>query len=287
MKSPDFAYLRAESLDEALIALADNEDGIVLAGGQSLVAALNLRLQAPELVIDINHIPGLDGINVTGDTVRIGALVRHAQLMAHSGATRALPLIRAALPYVAHPAIRNRGTTCGSLAYGDPAAEMPACAVAMDATLVLASTDGTREVSARDYYEGLYETQREPYEILIEAHFPVAPTGTRALFDEVVVRRGDFASLGLAGQMRLGGGSIAAFDLVAFGSEPAPRLLTDVAQIALGRVADTGLIADLAQAISDAVRPMESPLATPEIRRRQYRALAKRALRYAMELSDA
>ncbi|CAN0321429.1 unnamed protein product, partial [Chrysoparadoxa australica] len=139
MKSPDFAYLRAESLDEALAALAENEDAVVLAGGQSLVAALNLRLQAPELVVYINHIPGLDAVEVTGDTVRIGALVRHAGLMGHAGALAALPLIGAAMPHVAHPAIRNRGTTCGSLAYGDPAAEMPACAVALNATFVLAS----------------------------------------------------------------------------------------------------------------------------------------------------
>ena len=287
MKSPDFAYMRASSLDEALAALADNEDAIVLAGGQSLVAALNLRLQAPELVVDINHIPDLDKIEVAGDTVRIGALVRHAGLMRHAEAGAALPLIGAALPHVAHPAIRNRGTTCGSLAYGDPAAEMPACAVALDATFVLASNTGTREVPARVFYEGLYETAREPHEILIEARFPVAPTGTRALFDEVAVRRGDFATLGLAGQVTLDAGTIAGFDLVAFGSEPAPRLLTDVADIALGRTPDAGLIADLAQAISDAVDPMDSPLATPEMRRRQYRALAKRALRDAMELADA
>ncbi|WP_412506342.1 FAD binding domain-containing protein [Roseovarius sp. SYSU LYC5161] len=287
MKSPDFDYLRAETLGEALAALADNEDAIVLAGGQSLVAALNLRLQAPELVVDINHIPGLDRIEVTGDAVRIGALVRHAHLMAHTDALAALPLIGAALPHVAHPAIRNRGTTCGSLAYGDPAGEMPACAVAMGATFVLASNTGTREVPARDFYQGLYETAREPHEILIEARFPAAPKGTRAIFDELAVRRGDFATLGLAGQVTLDGGTIAAFDLVAFGSEPAPLLLPEVADIALGRAPDDGLIADLSQAISDAVDPMDSPLATPEMRRRQYRALAKRAVRDAMELDDA
>ncbi|MEC7761548.1 MAG: FAD binding domain-containing protein [Pseudomonadota bacterium] len=287
MKSPDFAYMRASTLDEALATLAEAEDAIVLAGGQSLVAALNLRLQAPELVVDINHIPGLDGIEVTDGAVRIGPLVRHAQLMASDAAAVALPLIAKALPHVAHPAIRNRGTTCGSLAYGDPAAEMPACAVALDATFVLASKDHIRMVPARAFYEGLYETAREPHEMLIEARFPVAPQGTRAIFDEVAVRRGDFATLGLAGQVTLEGGTIAAFDLVAFGSEPAPNLLTDVADIALGRAPDAGLIADLAQAIADAVDPMDSPLATPAMRRRQYRALAKRALTSAMELADA
>ncbi|EAQ02379.1 probable carbon monoxide dehydrogenase medium chain [Pseudooceanicola batsensis HTCC2597] len=287
MKSPDFSYVRATSLDEALAMLADSEDAVILAGGQSLVAALNLRLQAPELVIDINHIPGLDRIELAEGKLRIGPLVRHAQLMASAEAARALPLIAQALPHVAHPAIRNRGTTCGSLAYGDPAAEMPACAVALDATLVLASRDGTREVPARDFYDGLYETRRAPHEMLIEARFPAAPEGARAMFAELAVRRGDFASLGLAGQLHLDAGAIAAFDLVAFASEPAPHLLTGVAELALGQRPDARLAADLAQAVAEAVDPLESPLATPAMRRRQYRALAERCLRDAMELADA
>ncbi|MBT52085.1 MAG: molybdopterin dehydrogenase [Mameliella sp.] len=286
MKSPSFAYIRAQSLDHALSALADTEDAIVLAGGQSLVAALNLRLQVPELVVDINHVPGLDLIEIGGGEVRIGALVRHAQLMANAEASKALPLIGRALPHVAHPAIRNRGTTCGSLAYGDPAAEMPACAVALGATFVLASTDGTREVPAREFYPGLYETKRAPHEMLIEARFPVAPDGARAMFDEVAVRRGDFATLGLAGQIHVNRGVIAAFDLVAFGSEPAPLLLKNVADIALGRAPVPGLIASLAQSVADEVDPMESPLATSEMRRRQYRALAERCLGAVMEFAD-
>ncbi|MBK0329587.1 FAD binding domain-containing protein [Rhodobacteraceae bacterium F11138] len=286
MKSANFAYIRATSLDHALSTLANTEDAIVLAGGQSLVAALNLRLQVPELVVDINHVPGLDQIEIGDDEVRIGPLVRHAQLMASDEATKALPLIGKALPHVAHPAIRNRGTTCGSLAYGDPAAEMPACAVALGATLVLASTDGTREVAAREFFEGLYETQRAPHEMLIEARFPVAPKGARPVFDEVAARRGDFATLGLAGQIHVDSGVIAAFDLVAFGSEPAPLLLENVADIALGKAPNPGLITDLSQAVADQVHPMESPLATPQMRRRQYRALAERCLHAAMEFAD-
>ena len=286
MKSPEFAYVRAESLDQALRALADVEDAIVLAGGQSLVAALNLRLQMPELVVDINHIPGLDLIEIEGGEVRIGALVRHAQLMSSAPATKALPLVGKALPHVAHPAIRNRGTTCGSLAYGDPAAEMPACAVALGATLVLAGADGTREVPAREFYAGLYETRRASHEILVEARFPVAPGGASAVFEEVALRRGDFATLGLAGQVHVDRGVIAAFDLVAFGSEPAPLLLDKVADIALGRTPDAGLIADLAQAVAGEVQPMDSPLATVAMRRRQYRALAERGLHASMEFAD-
>ncbi|WP_417597080.1 FAD binding domain-containing protein [Pararhodobacter oceanensis] len=286
MKSHDFAYLRVTSLDQALNALAETEDAIVLAGGQSLVAALNLRLQMPELVIDINHLPGLDQIESDGGELRIGALVRHAQLMESAAAAKALPLIGLALPHVAHPAIRNRGTTCGSLAYGDPAAEMPACAVALGATLVLASKEGTREVPARRFYRGLYETSRAPHELLIAARFPVAPEGARPIFAEVATRRGDFATLGLAGQIHIEGGTIAAFDLVAFGSEPAPLLLENTAAKALGRAPDARLIAELAQAVAEEVDPMESPLATVEMRRRQYRALAERGLNAAMEFVD-
>jgi len=278
--------MRPESLEQALAGLAESEDAIILAGGQSLVAALNLRLQAPEVVIDINHISGLDGVEEVDGTVRVGALVRHATLLAHSQTSRALPLIAAALPHVAHPAIRNRGTICGSLAYADPAAEMPACAISLDASLVLRNAEGTRALPARDFYHGLYETERAPEELLVEARFPVAPEGARAIFAEVATRRGDFAVIGLAGQLCIEDGHITAFDLVAFGSEPAPLLLTDLGAMAVGATPGASLLRDLAEAVADGVDPMESPYATPQMRRRQYRALARSCLGEAMEVAD-
>lgn len=287
MKSPDFNYARPKTMDEAVTLLAENEDALILAGGQSLVAALNLRLQAPDLVIDINYLPGLDGIEIRDGMVCIGALVRHADLLAHPDTTRTLPLIAQALPHVAHPAIRNRGTICGSIAYADPAAEMPACAVALGAIIVLASARGTREVSARNFFGGLYETERAQDEILVEVRLPVAAHGVRVLFDEVAVRRGDFATIGLAGQIHLEDGIITTCDLVAFGSEPRPLLMSDVSKSAIGNVLTAELVGQLSKVIADTVDPMGSPLATPEMRRRQYRGLAKRAFLRVMETTDA
>jgi carbon-monoxide dehydrogenase medium subunit len=152
LKSRKFEYVRAQSIAEAVEALRTGEDAKILAGGQSLVAALNLRLASADLVVDINHIPGLAYIDLRENEIAIGALVRHAEVERSDVVAKHLPLIKKAMRHVAHPAVRNRGTTCGSLAYADPSAEMPACAIALDAVLVLESVAGRREVRARDFF---------------------------------------------------------------------------------------------------------------------------------------
>jgi carbon-monoxide dehydrogenase medium subunit len=278
MKSRHAPYHRPKSLGEAVALLSASENAVVLAGGQSLVAALNLRLNAPDAIVDINGIAGLDGITETPGEIVIGALVRHNETAASPLIAQRLPLIRKAMAHVAHPAIRNRGTTCGSIVYADPAAEMPACAVALDATLVLLSSDGRREIRARNFYLGLYETNRRPDELLIEIRFPKPSQQTCAGFGEIARRQGDFASVGVAASAQMDGARIVALDLVAFASEPAPRLCSQAANEAAGQQWSPELIVRLATTLAAEIDPMATPLGAPEMKRRQARALARRVL---------
>jgi len=163
MKAPEFQYERAQSLADALARLdALKDKARILAGGQSLVPTLNMRLQAPEVMLDISRLGELRGIKVEGSSIRIGALTRHADLIASDLLALSCPLLQRAAKHIAHPAIRNRGTIGGSLALGDPAAELPACAVALDATIVAASSLGERRIPARAFYTGLFANAPPP-----------------------------------------------------------------------------------------------------------------------------
>ena len=190
MKAPSFAYAKPRSLDEAF-ALIERPGAKILAGGQSLVPTLNMRLSAPELLVDITGLPGLSEIAVDKGIVRIGALVTHARLEKD----KHLPLLAEAAKHVAHPAIRNRGTLGGSLALADPAAEYPACAVALQATIIVKGKKGERRVPAEQFFKGLFETDLKAGEILTGAEFPA---GGRSAFLELTRRQGDYAIVGLA-----------------------------------------------------------------------------------------
>ena len=184
MKPAAFDYLCPSSLDEALHALATHGDqASVLAGGQSLMPMLSFRLLEPPWVVDINRIPGLDHIQQDGTHLRIGALARHAQVMAHPLVAQHLPLLAQAMPHIAHAAIRERGTLGGSLCLADHAAELPACMLALDARLLLRSLQGTREVAAADFFQGLYQTALAPGELLVEVHIPLPEAGSQMVFD--------------------------------------------------------------------------------------------------------
>ena len=193
MKAPSFAYAKPRSLPKAL-ELLERPGAKVLAGGQSLIPTLNMRLSSPELLVDIT---GLDfaKIELSKQTCRIGALVTHSQIEQSAEIGAKVPLLAAAAKHVAHPAIRNRGTLGGSLALADPAAEYPACALALEAVLIIASSRGERRVSAADFFKGLFETDLAPNEILVAAEFP---TGGRSAFLELARRNGDYAIVGLA-----------------------------------------------------------------------------------------
>jgi carbon-monoxide dehydrogenase medium subunit len=198
MKPAEFDYVRAASVEEAVALHQAAADARYLAGGQSLLAALNFRLDAPGLLIDIGQIAALRGIRREADSIHIGAMTRHAEVARDPLIARHLPLLAEAVAHVAHPAIRNRGTIGGSIALADPAAEMPACALALSAVLHLQGPAGQRTVLADDFFLGLYETALSPGEMLTGLSVPVPATGARHGFAELARRRGDYAMTGLA-----------------------------------------------------------------------------------------
>ena len=218
MKAPSFAYARPDSLGEALALLARHgEAARVLAGGQSLLASLNMRLSSPELLVDVTGLKELSGIRVQNELLRIGALTRHCEIESSAMVAQHVPLLAQAVPHVAHVAIRNAGTLGGSLALADPAAEYPACALALDATLVIAGTRDERRVPARDFFRGLYSTALEPQELLLAAEFPLLKPGYRSAFLELARRHGDYAIVGVAAHGRVDGGKISDLRLAYLG----------------------------------------------------------------------
>jgi carbon-monoxide dehydrogenase medium subunit len=197
VKPPPFEYVAPTTLDEAVAALAEHgEDAKVLAGGQSLIPLLSLRLARPTALIDLNGVEELAGIEVNG-SVAIGALTRHRAVERSAAIAEAVPLVAAADPYIGHTDIRARGTVGGSRARADPAAELPAVAVALDATFEVRSSRGTRTIAADDFFDGFFTTTLEPDEILVRVRFPRSPAGTRVTVREVARRHGDFAMVAI------------------------------------------------------------------------------------------
>jgi aerobic carbon-monoxide dehydrogenase medium subunit len=224
MKAPRFAYARPASVAEALLLLAEHKDEArVLAGGQSLVPMMNFRVAAPKVLVDINRIAALAGIKVTKNHVRIGALVRHVELERSADIARHLPLIASAMPHIAHPAIRNRGTFGGSCALADPAAELPACALALGATFVVAGKKGERRISASEFFKGLYATALKTGELLVAAEFPLPKPGYASAFGELARRHGDYAMVGLAAHGSTQGKRFSDMRVVFFGVGDRPQ----------------------------------------------------------------
>jgi aerobic carbon-monoxide dehydrogenase medium subunit len=206
MKSPAFDYIRADSLRHAFELLERHgDDARLLAGGQTLLATLNMRLSQPALLIDIGRLDALRGITVQGNMLRIGALTRHAEIEGSPVVARHAPLLAQAAPHIAHRAIRNLGTFGGALAYADPAAEWPACVLALDATLVLATRHAERRVAAQDFFLGLYTTALQPEELLVACEVPCISEGEQQSFSELARRQGDYAIAGLAARARRDG----------------------------------------------------------------------------------
>lgn len=233
MKAPSFDYVKPATLAEVFSLLAEHgDDARILAGGQTLLATLNMRLSEPQLLIDINNLPGMRGIALQGDCLRIGALTRHSEIEDSPVVARHAPLLAMAAPHVAHRAIRNRGTLGGAIAYADPAAEWPACALALDAAVVLASDRGERRVMAADFFRDLYTTAMEPDEIVTACEFPLQPPTRRFAFRELTRRHGDYAIVGLAAAADLQGGALRNVRLVFLGTGNIP-LRAKAAEVAL------------------------------------------------------
>lgn len=221
MKSAAFAYAKARSVEHAVELLA--MDGArIIAGGQSLVPALNMRLDAPKLLVDINGIAGLNEIVEHRGWLEIGALVRHAQALRSPLIAQHAPLLALALPCIAHPAIRNRGTLCGSIALADPAAELPACLIALSGEVVVQGATGSRTVLADDFFRGLFETALQPHEVVTSIRVPIATGEMRYGFAELARRHGDYALVGLAAAARADGRLLADLRLVYFGIGDTP-----------------------------------------------------------------
>jgi carbon-monoxide dehydrogenase medium subunit len=236
VKPAPFAYKKARSLDEA-VALLGEKDARILAGGQSMIATLNMRLSAPSLLVDINGIKALEGISVNGGMLEIGALTRHAQAECSDVIARQAPLIARAMPHIGHPAIRNRGTLGGSIAYADPAAELPACLLALDGEIETTGPKGKRTIKARDFFKGLFETALGPQDVLTAIRVPVADKGTRIGFAELARRHGDYAIVGLAASARTAGKGFADVRLAYFGVGNTPvRAKKSEAALAQGNV---------------------------------------------------
>jgi len=233
VKPAPFAYQKVRSLDEAVALLGGHADARLLAGGQSLIATLNMRLSAPSLLIDINGIGDLDRIDAKDGTVSIGALTRHAQAERSEAIARHAPLVAKAMPYIAHPAIRNRGTLGGSVAFADPAAELPACMLALGGDIEAHGPNGARRIPADAFFKDLYETALAPDEILTGLRVPAATAETRTGFAELTRRHGDYAIVGLAATARARGKGLADVRLAFFGVGNTP-LRARKAEAALG-----------------------------------------------------
>ncbi|HZL31496.1 MAG TPA: xanthine dehydrogenase family protein subunit M [Pseudolabrys sp.] len=217
MKPAPFAYHKARNIDEAVALLGEYADARLLAGGQSLMATLNMRLSAPSLLIDINRIEGLDGIALKAGAVEIGALARHTAAERSDVIAQHAPLIARAMPFIGHPAIRNRGTLGGSIAFADPAAELPACLLALDGEIDAVGPKGKRTIKAGDYFKGLYETALGPQDVLTAIRVPAAEKDTRVGFAELARRHGDYAIVGLAASARADGKGLKNVRLAYFG----------------------------------------------------------------------
>jgi carbon-monoxide dehydrogenase medium subunit len=244
MKAPRFAYARPASVAEALALLEKHRDEArVLAGGQSLVPMLNFRVATPKVLVDINRIAGLSGIKVAKNHVRIGALTRHVELERSADIARHLPLVAAAMPHIAHPAIRNRGTFGGSCALGDPAAELPACALALGAIFVVAGKKGERRIAAQDFFKGLYATALKAGELLVAAEFPLPKPGYASAFGELARRHGDYAMVGVAAHGSTQGKKFSDMRVVFFGVADRPQRAVQLERALDGQPAGSEAIA--------------------------------------------
>ncbi len=267
MKAAAFAYARATSVANALELLAvHGEKARVLSGGQSLLPAMNLRLVAPELIVDIGDLAELRAISVKGETLVIGALTRHADLLKSSDIMRCAPLLAAAVAHIAHPAIRNRGTIGGSLAQGDPASELPACMLALGASIVVHGPGGERRIAAEDFFTGIYETQLTPHDLLVAVELPVGHKGSAHFFQEFARRHGDYAITGLAAQAMLQGEGFSDLRLGYFAVGDRPVLAKAAGKV-LGGAITPARLAEAAAALSHELDPHEDQEATPAMRR--------------------
>ena len=278
MKAPSFAYAKPRSLEEAFVLLRRTDDAKVLAGGQTLLATLNMRLSSPAVLVDITGVPGLAGIAVRENVLRIGALTRHREIERSREVAEHAPLLAQAAPHIAHVAIRNVGTIGGSLAHADPAAEWPACCLALDADIVVASRSGERRIKAREFHKGLFETALGAGELIAAVEFPLLGAGYRSVFLELARRHGDYAMVGVAAAARPAGGALADLRLAFLGAGTTPILARNAMAAAEGKRAGPETIATAQGALERDLAPIGDLNGSPATKLHLARVLCGRAL---------
>jgi len=278
MKASAFSYARATSVANALELLVAHGDGAkLLSGGQSLMPAMNLRLVCPELVVDIGAIDELKGIALSGDVLTIGALTRHVELASSPEIAAHAPLLSEAIAHVAHPAIRNRGTLGGSLAHADPASELPACMVALNATIIVRGQAGERRIAATDFFTGIYQTALSAQELLVAVELPVAGKNSVHFFHEFARRHGDYAIVGTAAQAIVQAGRFGDLRLAFFAVGDRPVLAGAASRLV--HVAVTpALLSEAATALGDELAPETDQQASAAMRRHLARILLARCV---------
>ena len=279
MKPAPFAYAKARSIDHAIDLLGSAAgDARLLAGGQSLIATLNMRLSAPKLLIDLNSIDGLAGITIKEGKVEIGALTRHVEAERSADITKHAPLIALAMPHIGHAAIRNRGTLGGSIAFADPAAELPACLLALRSEIEITGVKGRRTVKADDFFKGLFETALGSQDVLTAIRIPAVTKDTRVGFGEFARRHGDYAMVGLAAAARADGKGLADVRLAYFGVGATPvRAKKTEAALAAGKLDDA------VTALNDDLDPHDDIQATGVVKRHLAGVLLRRVAKQLME----
>ncbi|MDH4149244.1 MAG: xanthine dehydrogenase family protein subunit M [Betaproteobacteria bacterium] len=279
MKAPAFSYLRPENISQAIDFIdIYGDEARWLAGGQSLLAALNMRLAAPSVLIDINGLSELAGISVNAGKLIIGALTRHREIEHSPLVAQHASLLALAMPHVAHAAVRNRGTFGGSIAFADPAAELPACCIALDAEFVIVGRGGERRVRARHFFTGLYETALQTGEILVAAEIPCARDKGRAAFRELARRHGDYAIAGLAVQAAVEGDVLRDVNIAFFGVDSKPVLAEHAASVLEQGAATPARIEQAQHQLAQDLAPQDDVHYSGAMRMQLARVLLARAI---------
>ena len=279
MKPSVFSYVKPATLSDALGLLSKHGgDAQILAGGQSLVPTLNMRLSSPDLLVDINGLGELSGVRLEGDHIRIGALTRHVDIENSSIIAEHCPLIALAMPHIAHPAIRNRGTFGGSIALADPAAELPACMCALEATIEVVGNGGTREIVAKDFFKGLYETELKNGEIVTAVAVPIVTPKTIIAFDELSRRHGDYAMAGLAVSAKMDDKKIETINICFFAISGTPILAEGAAKILNNGIIDDNSLKKALEQLENDLDPLPDLYASSALKMHYSKELLKRNL---------
>ena len=282
MKSPEFDYIKARSLEQALSLLASHGDEArILAGGQSLLAALNMRLSEPALLIDISGLNHLRGIQVTPSALRIGALTTHTDIENSAQVAQHAPLLKLAVPHIAHRAIRNAGTFGGSIANADPAAEWPCCLLALDGQVVAQSPRGERRIAALDFFTGLYTTELADDEVLTACELPLAQRDDWFGFQELARRHGDYAIAGLAMHLRFAGPVVQAAKLSWLGLASTPLRSRKTEQLLVGKPLDATTFEMVVASLREELDPLADLTNSGATKKHLATVLARRLLTQA------